>query len=99
TGSSCSARCRISCSSARPAQELTPPPGKDGGHRVVPDRADQRAGHAGEPPHRPLLEDIGGDVDIGDRADAADYIKGGEAAPQPRAAQPLVAVGEEIVEE
>ena len=42
----------VRAGAARPAAGLAPPPGEDRRHRVVPHRADQRAGDAGQPPDR-----------------------------------------------
>ena len=44
------------------------------------------------------MEDIGGDADIADRADAAHEVEGQEAADEAPAAQPAVAIGEPVVE-
>ncbi len=46
-------------------------PSHDGGDRVIPDRADDGAGDAGDPPGAAVAEQYRGDADIRDRAEAA----------------------------
>ena len=48
---------------------------------IVPDRSDDDAGKAGEPPDLVLGKDIAGDADIGDRTEGANRIKS-EKPPQ-----------------
>ena len=43
-------------------------PGEDGRDGIVPDRSDDDAGKAGEPPNLAPGKDVAGDADIHDRA-------------------------------
>src|SRR6266436_5031188 len=87
-----------SCAPAASSEQRRslPAPGEDRRYGVVPYRADDGAGDAGEPPHPIAGKDIGGDADIADGAHGADEIKGNEAAQQPPALEALVAIGEEV---
>src|SRR6202040_101061 len=52
-----------------------PAPGEDGGHREIPDRADNCSRPAGQPPSMARGERVGGKTDICDRRDPADQTK------------------------
>jgi hypothetical protein len=56
-------------------------PGENRRDGIVPDRSDDDAGKAGEPPDLVLGKDIAGDADIGDRTEGANRIKS-EKPPQ-----------------
>src|SRR5712691_4462980 len=69
-------------------------PGEDGRDGIVPDRSDDDAGQAGEPPDLVPGKDIARNADVRDRAEGADGIKG-EQPPQHReTAQASVSIGE-----
>src|SRR5580704_19675703 len=71
-------------------------PGEDGRDGVVPDRSDDDAGNAGEPPDLVPGKDVAGDADIRDRAEDANRIEGEQAPQQRQTAQAAVPIGEEI---
>ena len=80
-------------------RRLAAPPGEDRRHHKIPNRADYGSGRAGQPPRMVGGERIRGDADIRDRTDPTDQIENDEAAQQPQPAQPLVAVGELIIQD
>src|SRR5580704_14831468 len=62
-------------------------PGEDGRDGIVPDRSDDDAGKAGEPPNLVLGKDVAGDADIRDRAEGTDHIEGEQTPHQRETAQ------------
>src|SRR5882757_11329948 len=74
-------------------------PDEQPGHRVIPYHAHQRARRTGQPPDRFLIVDRERDTDIGDQANAAYQIKQQQTAQDAKSLQPLVAVGEKIVQD
>eukprot|EP01035_Chromulina_nebulosa_P048286 gene48286-65505_t len=74
-------------------------PHEQAGHSVIPDHTHQRAGSSRQPPDRLLVIDRERHADIGEQADAADQIEQQQAAQNAEPLEPLVAVGEEIVEQ
>src|ERR1700733_11767842 len=71
-------------------QSLPLPPDEGGADHEIPHRADQRAGEAGDPPAAVVIENPGGDADIGNRADGADHLEADEAGDEANAAQALI---------
>src|SRR3954470_17566302 len=63
----------------RIAASAPPMPGERRGCAIVPDRADQGTGEAGQPPGLVLREQEIGDADIGHGADGADQAKAEQA--------------------
>src|SRR5216683_560717 len=74
-------------------------PDEQSGHRVIPYHAHQRAGRTGQPPDRLLIVDRERHADIGEQADATHEVKQQEAAQDRKTLQPLVAIGEKIVQD
>src|SRR5581483_8867091 len=74
-------------------------PDEQSGHRVIPDHAHQGAGGARKPPDRLLVVNREGHADIGQETDAANEIEQQQAADDCKALQPLVAIGQEVVED
>src|SRR5882757_7701476 len=74
-------------------------PDEQPGHRVIPYHAHQRARSTRQPPDRLLIVDRERDADIGEQPDAAYQVKQQQAAQDAEPLQPLVAIGQEIVQD
>src|SRR5271156_4204268 len=86
---------RASCGLMAPSSLA---PDEQSGHRVIPYHAHQRAGGSRQPPDRLLRIDRERDADIGGKANAAHQIEQQQPAQDRKALQPLVAIGQKIVE-
>src|SRR5579871_2707606 len=74
-------------------------PDKQARHGVVPNHAHQSAGGARQPPDRLLNINRKRHADICKQAEAAYEIKGKKAADDCKALQPLITIGQEIVQD
>src|SRR5260370_42488276 len=73
-------------------------PDEGGTDDVIPHRAHQGSAEARQPPVRGALVDHGGDPDVRDRADRADQLEADQAGEERPTGEPLVVVGEYVVE-
>ena len=87
-----------SCRAAGIIASGGPAPRQRRGGEEVPDRGDQRPRHAGNPVRDGLQVEPFGHGEIYEGADAAGDIEAEKAAPDAGASQPLVGVGEGVVE-
>src|SRR3954471_7290501 len=77
---------------------LALPPDESRADHVIPHCAHQRAAEPGDPPLRVVAVDHRGDADVRDGADRADHLEPDQPGDELPAGEPLVAVGEHVVE-